>query len=166
MQKDRLYIEASLLNPFTTFHATYRCREKGRDGSPTYDEAGFELDWEKVNETLKPQAYNKKKIVRGMENAVSRIQRERDEMFRCFFVEGHWPDELRTPNNLIEDFLKDQVSKDLGVLHHQVGPETLKQWRERGFQPVRFEEWWKEPNEEERKRMRRLSGGKAIRKDF
>jgi hypothetical protein len=159
-------METSLLNPFAMFHAKYRCHERGRDGSPTYDEAGFEMDWEKVNETMKPQAYNKNKMVRGMENAVSRIQREQDEMFSCFFVEEHWPDKLRTPIDLIVDIMKDQVSKDLGVLHHQVGPEHLKQWRERGFQPVQFAEWWKEPNEEERRMMRRLSGSNAIRKDF
>ena len=86
-----------------------------------------------------------------MENAVSRIQRVQDEMFSCFFVEGDWPGKKRTPINSVVDIMKDQVSKDLGVLHHQVGPETLKQWRKKGFQPVRFEEWWKEPNEEERK---------------
>lgn len=58
---------------------------KGRDGSPTYDERGFEMDWDKVNESIRPSAYNKHRAVRGMKNAVAKMQREMREMFECFF---------------------------------------------------------------------------------
>jgi hypothetical protein len=50
VQKDRLYKDESRLNSFATFHHLYQCHDKGRDGFPTYDEGGFELDWEKVND--------------------------------------------------------------------------------------------------------------------
>jgi hypothetical protein len=35
-------------DPLHTFYDLYRCHKKGPDGSPTYDSAGFQLDYKKV----------------------------------------------------------------------------------------------------------------------
>lgn len=39
-------------------------------------------------------------------------------------------------------------------------------WRKDGHQPVKYEEWWKEPNEEERKKLLKLSSCISIEKDL
>jgi hypothetical protein len=80
-QKDRLYIDESRLDPFSTFHHLYRCHDKGRDGSPTHDEGGFELDWEKVDEWTKPHVYNKQKMMRSMDEAVSSMKSEQQQIY-------------------------------------------------------------------------------------
>ena len=51
----------------------------------------------------------------------------------------------------VEDYVKDQVSKDLGVPWHQIKPRQLEQWLEKGNEKVVFKDWWKEPSEEEKK---------------
>ena len=45
------------------------CYKKGPRGSPTYDGAGFQLDYDEVADWMKPRAYNKKSMVGGMGNA-------------------------------------------------------------------------------------------------
>ena len=58
--KNTMFRDECRLNPFAHFHKLYTCHDKGREGSPTYDHGGLELDYEKVNDWMKPQAYNKK----------------------------------------------------------------------------------------------------------
>jgi hypothetical protein len=66
----------------------------------------------------------------------------------------------------VEHYVKDHVSKDLGVPWHQIGVAEVKAWREKGFQPVRFEEWWKKPNAEERKRWMKMMEGASLRRNL
>lgn len=66
--------------------------------------------------------------MRGMENAIEKIRREEEELFSCFPKGGQWPDRVWQPINLVKDVMIDQVSKNLGVLFHQVGPEQLRTW--------------------------------------
>lgn len=47
------------MNPLSAFHDLDRCNQKGREGSPTYDSAGFQLDFNKVENWMKPTSYNK-----------------------------------------------------------------------------------------------------------
>jgi hypothetical protein len=83
IQKDQLFRDEARMNPLRTFHDLYRCHDKGREGSPTYDDAGFELDYEKVADWMKPQAYNKNKMIRGMERAVERLRMKRNRYSSC-----------------------------------------------------------------------------------
>jgi hypothetical protein len=55
-----------------------------------------------------------------------------------FFIEGHGVD--YDPSTIPMDFVKDQVSKELGVPFHQIGVEQVRGWCEKGFEPVKFEE--------------------------
>ncbi|KAI4958347.1 hypothetical protein J4E86_003946 [Alternaria arbusti] len=156
--KDGMFRDECRLNPFKGFHDLYKCHDKGREGSPTYDGGGFELDWEKVD------PYNKNKMVRGMEKAVERARTEEQKMFDLFFL-AKWNDDEGV-SSMVKDYVKDQVSKDIGVPWHQIGPEQVQQWRDRGFQPVNFYNWWEEPNEEEKKRMMNMMSGASLRKDL
>jgi hypothetical protein len=114
---------------------------------------------------MKPQAYNKRRIVRGMEKRLDKSAQERKEMYELFFTDMKGIEGQHTYNR-IEDYLKDHVSKDLGLPWHQIGPQQVRTWRNMGFQPVKYEEWWKEPTETEKKRMRNMLSGGSLRKDF
>lgn len=41
----------------------------------------------------------------------------------------------------------------------------MRLWRDKGSEPVKFEDWWQEPNEVERNRMRKMSLGSSLRND-
>jgi hypothetical protein len=66
---------------------------------------------------------------------------------------------------MILQFVKDHVSKDLDIPWHQIGPEQVQIWKDKGFELVDFDNWWKEPNKEEKKRMSKMSMGSRVRKD-
>ncbi|KAK9781549.1 hypothetical protein SCAR479_01420 [Seiridium cardinale] len=162
-QKDELDKQERLMDPSATFHHLYVCHRKGRDGSPTYDEAGFQLDWEKVNDWFKPRPYSRSSAVRGMEGRLKRDEAERRTMFDIFFVDGKAP---ATHDADVTNHMRDHVSKDLGIPWHQIGPEQLKIWREKGFEKVEADEWWRPPNDEERKRMLNMLSGGSMRKNL
>jgi hypothetical protein len=164
LQKDELFRQNGLLNPLHSFHDLYVCHEKGPDGSPTYDTAGFELDYKKVQRWMRPQAYNKKSIVRGAARAVDRHVSEEEQMFNLFFKGGKAssPNQHRHLNHSV----KDHVSKDLGIPWHQIGVEQVQDWRDKGFGPVEYEQWWKEPSEVESARLWKMLGGASLRKDL
>jgi hypothetical protein len=64
----------------------------------------------------------------------------------------------------VEHYVKDQVSKDLDIPSHQIGPEQVQTWRDKGFEPVNFDNWWQEPTEEEKKRWLKMLSGASLRK--
>lgn len=166
-QKDKLFGQAALLNPMHTFHDLHVCHQKGRNGSPTYDSAGFQLDYHKVADWMRPKPYNKSAMVNGMQRSLDKKAKEEEEMYKIFFVDGKAPH--IGPSDIphqISDYVKDQVSKDIGVPFHQIAPAELRTWEQRGFQKVRREDWWREPNEEERKRMSKMQQGRVLRKDL
>lgn len=158
--KHKMSVAEDLHNPWATSYATEQCYKKGREGSPTYDSAGFQLDYDKVCEWRKPQAYNKQKIMRGANRAVDEAKSRRKQRFSLFFAD---------PENAKDEGLgdlRDHVSKDLGIPWHQIGPEQVQLWRDRGFRPVKIEQWWKESTSVEGKRMMRMSAGASLRKDI
>ncbi|KAI5248604.1 hypothetical protein E4T43_01249 [Aureobasidium subglaciale] len=162
-QKNALYCEEAKMNPFAFSHDKQIMEEKGPDGSPTYDQAGFEIDYEKyINGTSR--TYNKKSMIRNMDKAVDKAKSEEEQIFDLFFLPNEKPDEDRA--RWVKDYIKDQVSKDLDVPWHQVQPEHLKQWREKGFERVAFKDWWKDPTEIEQKRMENMTMGSVFRKDL
>ncbi|KAI6082176.1 hypothetical protein F4821DRAFT_219040 [Hypoxylon rubiginosum] len=162
-EKEKLHKDNALMDPTYVFHDLHVCHKKGRNGSPTYDAAGFRLDWKKVDEWMRPQPYNKNRILKGVEKAQERHQREKREIYDLFFVDGKGPELEPT---LVLDYVKDHVSKDLGVPWHQIGPKQLVEWEKRGFPKQKAEEWWRMPNEEEQKRMLKMLGGASLRKDL
>lgn len=163
---DEWYKKMALADPTKTFHDLHVCHEKGRDGSPTYDEGGFQLDWEKVDRWMKPQAYNKKRMVRGMNRAVDEAQREENSMFGIFFVDGKLPDGEDDNGVWLKNYVKDHVSKDLGVPWHQISSKSLKEWEQKGFEKVNANDWWKKPTDEEKKRISKMMVGASLRKDL
>lgn len=66
----------------------------------------------------------------------------------------------------VTDYVKDQVSKDLDIPWHQIMPDQVKMWRDRGLKPVKYEEWWKEPTAEETNRLSKMESGCDLRKSF
>ncbi|KAF3002422.1 hypothetical protein E8E13_003668 [Curvularia kusanoi] len=160
--KHEMSVAERLHNPWTTFHDLYQCYHKGREGSPTYDPAGFQLDYDKVCEWQKPKPYNKQRMIRGMDRAVEQAQSRRKQMASLFFIDP----ERAESGGIGEEYIRDHVSKDLGIPWHQIGPEQVQPWRDRGFAPVKYEQWWKQPTEVERKRMSKMSTGQYLRKDI
>ncbi|KAI0182644.1 hypothetical protein EV127DRAFT_48972 [Xylaria flabelliformis] len=165
-QKALQYEKQALIDPTATFYNLHVCHKKGPNGKPTYDSAGFQLDYKKVAEWMKPKSYNKARIVGNMEKRLAKDAQEEREIFDIFFAEGEGPgsDTGRRDNVLM--YVQDHISKDLGVPWHQIKPKQAREWQEKGFEKKKFSEWWHEPNEEERKRMMKMLGGGSLRKDL
>ncbi|KAI0508732.1 hypothetical protein F5B22DRAFT_381767 [Xylaria bambusicola] len=159
-QKDQLHREQSLLDPTDVFHDLYVCHKKGPHGTPVYDSAGFQLDYRKVDEWMKPKPYNKSRIVRGMERSIERGEHEKRATYEIFFVQGDEPG-----STSVMDYVKDHIAKDLNVPWHQIDSGRAREWQQKGFEKKKFSEWWREPNDEERKRMSKMIGGASLRKD-
>ncbi|OAL47467.1 hypothetical protein IQ07DRAFT_646405 [Pyrenochaeta sp. DS3sAY3a] len=162
-QKDDLFREECRLNPMEAFHHLYICYDKGPDGSPTYDRAGFQADYKKVANWMKPQRYSKKRMVNGMEKHLAAQKTEEERLFTLFFTK---PPSDKDKHLTIKDYVIDHISKDLGILFHQISSKHAQQWRDKGFEPLDFDSWWKEPTAEERKRMGQLHSGSSLRKNL
>lgn len=160
MIKSELFEKEGMMNPAASFHDLYRCHKKGPRGSPTYDDAGFQLDYNKVCEWKQPQTYNKGKMVRGMEKAVEARQSKEEQIASLFFTNGS---NEETRNLHVINHVQDHVSKDLGIPFHQIDAAKVKEWREK-FEPLDYETWWKKPNEVEDKRMLKMIMGASLRK--
>ncbi|KAI1468302.1 uncharacterized protein F4812DRAFT_458735 [Daldinia caldariorum] len=143
-EKHCLFEAKMLMDPSASFHDLY-------------------LDWDKVDDWMKPEPYSKKKAVSRMEKVVDKRKREEREMYDNFFLDGKAPDAEPT---IVTEYLKDHVSKDLGVPWHQIGPKYVAEWAEKGFPKQKAEEWWREPNETERRRMSKMASGCVLRKDL
>ncbi|OBS24532.1 hypothetical protein FPOA_05073 [Fusarium poae] len=148
-------------DPLYTFYDLYKCHKKGPDGSPTYDSAGFQLDYKKVEQWMKPQRYNKKSIMNGMDRSLKRAEDEKQMAYETFFVDGKGPEGDKLA---VMDLIKDQMSKDMNVPFHQIDVKQMKKWGEKGFKKVKVDEWWSELNQVERDRFMKMHGGSALRK--
>lgn len=94
-------------------------------------------------------------------------EREEKEFLKAFLID---PAKLTkrhdlNPGNVIV-YMKDQVSKDLGVPWHQINLQRMKERKSKGFQRVKFDTWWKDPIKEEVKRMMNIMTGSNHRKDL
>lgn len=162
-QKDALFTQNSLLNPLAVFHDSNICLKKGPSGSPTYDSAGFLLDWRKVDDSCNPKrSYTKSSVVNGMERAIDKAQKEEKQIFQTFFVDGKPP--KAKIDHQVKNYVKDQISKDIGVPWHQIGSSEARKWAEQGFEKVIADDWWREPNKEEDRRMMKMMTGARHRK--
>jgi hypothetical protein len=163
VQKDILYEKKALLDPSDMFHHLYVCHKKGPNGSPTYDSAGFELDWHKVDRWMKPQPYNKNAMVKGMERAVDKAVKDNRKMYEIFFEDGKPPS---VHDHIYGNYMKDHVSKDLGIPFHQITPAYFQEWEQKGFTKAKAKLWWHEPNDVEKQRMLKMQIGCSLRKDL
>ncbi|RBR26980.1 uncharacterized protein FIESC28_00248 [Fusarium coffeatum] len=133
-------------DPLYCFYELYQCHKKGPNGSPTYDSAGFQLDYKKVEKWMKPKGDEEKKAA-----------------YEVFFVDGKGPD---CGHHLVMDLIKDKMSKDLDIPLHQIDVKQIKKWGEKGFEKVKADEWWVEPNEVEKAHFSKMMGGAKLRKDL
>lgn len=127
------------------------CRRKGPRGSPTYDELGYELDYEYINKVsyVRPRpSYEKYK---KMMEETTKINQRKAEIMR--WSDKHYPR---------KEAWDDRVARDLGIAYHEVGIEEYEEWHKRGFHadPKDFEN----PSEEEKARLSKLMTGSALRK--
>ncbi|KAF4965732.1 hypothetical protein FSARC_6515 [Fusarium sarcochroum] len=141
----------------------HKCHNKGPNGTPSYDVAGFQLDYKKVEKWMKPVSYNKKSIVNGMTRRLEKDAQEEKDLFEIFFVGGKGPDKDASGSK-VKDYIKDHISKDLGVPWHMIDSKRARKWEEQGFKQVKANEWWHEPNAEEKKRMSKMHEGADLRK--
>ncbi|KAF4463719.1 Adenine nucleotide alpha hydrolase [Fusarium albosuccineum] len=160
---DTEFARKARADPSHSFHHLYVCHKKGPNGSPTYDDAGFQLDYDKVAKWMKPTAYNKKAMVNGMNRRLEEDAKEVKAMTESFFIDGKGPGGGHTSD--YKFYLQDHVSKDLGVPWHQIDSKKVAEWAN-SFDKIDANEWWREPNEEERKRFMKMLGGASLRKDI
>jgi hypothetical protein len=163
---DDMFVVEARHNPWEMFYHLYQCYDKGREGSPTCDSAGFQRDYDQVCAWMQPQAYNKSAMVNDMNRRVNAAQKEEEEIFAIFFEEGGGPTEDEGDYVFLKDYVKDQVSKDIGVPKHQISVDQVKMWKDKGFKPVKYKDWWREPNEEEKLRMNKMTSGSGMRKEL
>ncbi|KAF2249446.1 hypothetical protein BU26DRAFT_519506 [Trematosphaeria pertusa] len=143
------------------FHELHVCYDKGPDGSPTYDKAGFELDYNKVVQWMKPvsrQSLKSKKHYQRIDEKMKEEARKRE----IFFVPGEAPDD-KGSSPLLEAAWTDRVSKDLQIPYHKVGVAEFEEWERRGFPKARRGEY-SSLTKEELDRLMRLTEGAALRK--
>ncbi|KAL8995213.1 MAG: hypothetical protein Q9169_005001 [Polycauliona sp. 2 TL-2023] len=128
-----------------------KCLRKGRTGSPTYDELGYELDYDYILKcSLGPRragARSDKKMDQGQKDDARKSE-----------IMGR-PDDVRIQEGAAWD---DRVARDLGKAFHEVGIEEYEEWAMKGFkiQDGEFEN----PSEEEEARLLKLRSGCALRK--
>lgn len=160
--------EEALSNPLGFSHDLHKCLAKGRAGSPTYDLAGFELDYDKVyaaiNGVLDSEEEEEKH--ERYEEMLDQDEREEKELFKTFLIDPGKPYKGQVNPMEVENYIKDHVSKDLGIPWHQIDSQRTKDWRRKGFERVKFDTWWKTPAEEDDKRMLKMMSGSEFRKDL
>ncbi|KUI57984.1 hypothetical protein VP1G_05318 [Cytospora mali] len=161
MQKERLYAQKSREDPLATFHHLYRCRDKGREGSPTYDCAGFQLDYDKVMGWFGGGAVSKKAMINGMTMAVSRAQSLEEKIAKAFFDDFEEAREkILERSRMSIELAKDTISKDPGIPWHKIGHEEIDLWEKQGFKKNKVEDWLTYSEEDRRRYMKMLAGGK------
>jgi hypothetical protein len=163
IEKDQLFREKTKANIARSFHDLYECFDKGPSGSPTYDEAGFQLDYSKVTDWMKPRAYNKSAMVNGMEKSVERRTEEAKKMAALFFEGGKFTDGEHDIRG--EELMKDKVSKDLGIAIHKVTLAKVEEWAEKGFPKENAQDYiGSSLTKEERRRFMKMMSGASLRK--
>ena len=155
----------ALNDPKHTFHGLHVCRAKGRDGSPTLDEADYELDYDKVMNWFKPKSRASVKAAGyRMEKSLKTESNEEQHMLDACFEKGAAPrrDDPKMPIHTMIA-IKEKVEKDIGVPYHKVDLDAVKDWEKRGFQKAKQGEYTTFSSED-RRRFMKLTSGSALRK--
>ena len=128
------------------------CLRKGPGGSPTFDEMGFELDYDYISKGRgRPRPLGKR--------ALAKLDKKREESEQKKKIMGAEKDQV---TSTAEPAWDDRVARDLGIAYHEVGMEEYEEWQRRGFhaEPGEFQN----PSQKEKDRLMRLSTGCALRK--
>ena len=127
------------------------CRRKGPRGSPTYDEMGYELDYNYINKVsyIRPRP-SYKKLEKMME------KNDKEDKRKAEIIGSS------DPNFPQKEAWDDRVARDLGIAYHEVGVDEYEEWHKRGFHadPKDFENI----SEEDKARLMKLMTGCALRK--
>lgn len=159
MQKDALFKEQARKDPAATFHDLYVCYDRGPNGPPTYDTAGFRLDYNKVVDWFKPVRYNKKRMMNGMDRAVARGRSLDEHIVQAFFDDFEEAKEkMSGMSPLTHGLIKDTISKDLGIPYHKIGHAEIDMWEQKGFQKHKVEDWMTYSEEDKKRDLKMLTG--------
>ena len=129
------------------------CRRKGPFGSPTYDELGFELDYEYISKCTggRPRPLGKGALAR-----LDQKQREKEKKRELM-------DATRLDDTTyLEQAMDDRVAKDLNMAYHEVGIKEYEQWHAKGFRRQKGE--LENLSDAEKDRLMDLMSGSALRK--
>ncbi|KAI1624352.1 hypothetical protein EDD37DRAFT_650232 [Exophiala viscosa] len=163
--KDKIFEEEIRNIIAHSSHEKYVCYDKGPNGSPTYDQSGFQFDYFRVAEWMKPMRVNKNRAqrVRKQERHFKKHADDLDRINALFFLDGQGPS--KGENNYVELLIKDKVSKDLGIPFHHIGVAEVEEWARRGF-PKQDPRAYVAATmtEEEKKRLLFLLRGASLRK--
>lgn len=154
-------------DPNHVFHDLYVCRGKGPDGSPTYDQAGFELDYDKVMDWFKPHPIRKPTLKQSerMHERFKQKHKDEKEMGRLFYKNGAAPEDSIKRPSCAPDAWKEKVGKDLGVLWHEIDLDDFREWDRQGF-PKAGKGEYEKFTDDERKHFTDLLTGASLRKCF
>ncbi|CAO1602416.1 hypothetical protein XANCAGTX0491_006028 [Xanthoria calcicola] len=128
-----------------------KCLQKGPRGSPTYDELGYELDYDYILKTSGRPRRPGKRAEAKMDRAIKDDARKAEIMGRS--------EDARMQEGAAWD---DRVARDLGKAFHEVGVEEYEEWAKKGFKVQDGE--FENPSDEERERLLKLRIGCALRK--
>lgn len=150
--------EQPLKDPNNTFHVIHLCHSRGKNGRPTYDNAGFQLDFKAVSDWMKP--FRPRALtVKQCERLEKKVDNDR-KMADIFFEEGAKPAEFDAHYQM--GALKDRVSKDLGIMWHEVGLSQVQEWERKGYTKAKNGEY-REFSEEYKQRMMDFMSGASLR---
>jgi hypothetical protein len=113
---------------------------------------------------MKPKAYSKKATVNGMQKAVDKAMKNNRQMHEIFFENGK--PLTGVDSHIYKHYMKDHVSKDLGIPIHQITPASLRDWEQNGFTKANADAWWRRPDAEEEKRSLKMLCGGSLRMDL
>jgi hypothetical protein len=131
--------------------------KRGPKGPPIYDSQGFELDFKKVSQSMRPiskRSRNSKKYMKMLEDA-------RAETKLMEGISGVPENGLCAMQRMA---IQDRVARDLGVPYHKVGMEHYARWSASGFKADPDEFKVGNISEDEGKRLLNLACGSALRK--
>jgi hypothetical protein len=136
------------------FKHLHECFDKGRNGSPTLDEAGYELDYDKVADWMKP-SYVRKPNWKKEEAYFDRKKQEFNR--KSELMDGQGKDQVG-----IEEAWHEKVLKDLGKKHWTLSMEDWEDWYKKGFRakPGEFDNF----SQAEMDRRLKLMTGASLRK--
>ncbi|KAF2653770.1 hypothetical protein K491DRAFT_717738 [Lophiostoma macrostomum CBS 122681] len=161
-EKEKEYTDFVKQHEGHMFHELHVCYDKGPNGSPTYDKAGFELDFEKVADWMKPvsvQTVKRRMGTKKYNDGFDKSIRDTERMHQIFFGV---PSRADVPY-FVNEAAKDRVSKDLQIPCHRIGVAEFEDWETRGFQKHRLDEY-SSLSQAQQDRLMNLFSGSALRK--
>lgn len=160
MQQDELFKEKARRDPAAAFHNLHVCYDRGPNGPPTYDNAGFRLDYDKVVDWFKPVRYSKSRMMKGMDKALARGQSLDEHTIQAFFEDSEAAKEKLFGNPIHMSMVKDTISKDLGIPHHKIGHAEIDMWEQKGYQKHKVEDWLTFSDEDKKRDLKMMTGSK------